>query len=233
MYSMVMMMALSGTPDSAAFGGKLFGGRSGCNGTIAASCYGNSCQGSYMPTVPAPSYGCSGSNYAPSYGCSGSSYAPAYSGCTGSNGFYGSTSCHGTPKSGFLGLRECFKGKMSHGSGCSGSSYAPSYGCSGSSYAPSYGCSGSSYAPAYSGCTGYTQSSACCPTPVMTTGCTGGVISGYSAMPGTTMPGTIMTETPAVPATELKDMPKPDATTAPKSTTPAVPMTDKKKADGV
>ena len=120
MYTMVMMMAMSGSADTSNFGGKLFNRGASCNGcsgvVVATSC--NGCSGA-APTVPAPS------------GCSGSS-------C------YGSTSCTGCGGGGgFLGLRSHFSRKMGsgcHGSSCSGSA-APSTGCTGYT-APSTGCSG-------------------------------------------------------------------------------------------
>ncbi len=96
MYTMVLMMAVGGSADATAFGGR------------KASCHG----GGYTPAYT----GCSGSGYMPSYtGCSG--YAPAATGCTGS------TSCHGSSRGGFLGgLFHRNKGTGCHGAsaGCTG-----------------------------------------------------------------------------------------------------------------
>ena len=116
MYTMVMMMAMSGSTDTTAFGGKLFGG----------GCHGNSCHGAMVVST-----GCTGSHAAPTVP------APAYTGCSG-------TSCHGG--SGFLGLRSHFSRKSGcHGStGCHGYAAAPAAAdCCGTTAAYSTGCVGS------------------------------------------------------------------------------------------
>ncbi len=130
MYTMVMMMAMSGSTDTTAFGGKLFGG--GCHGT--------SCHGAMVVST-----GCTGSHAAPTVP------APAYAGCSGTS-CHGSTSCHGG--SGFLGLRSHFSRKSGcHGStGCHGS-VAPSTGCTGYAAPAAADCCGTT--AAYStGCVG-------------------------------------------------------------------------------
>ncbi len=130
MYTMVMMMAMSGSADASGFGGKLF--------NRGASCHGSSCSGVVVAT------GCTGA--APT--------VPAPTGCSGSS-CYGATSCTGcSGGGGFLGLRSHFSRKMGsgcHGSSCSGYA-APSTGCTGYA-APAADCCG---APAaYStGCVG-------------------------------------------------------------------------------
>ena len=84
MYTMVLMMAMAGSGDTASFGWN----KSGCNGT---SCTGTvvatSCTGCTGTVVAASCTGCSGSVTASCHGCSGSSN------CCGSG-------------SGFLGLRK-------------------------------------------------------------------------------------------------------------------------------
>ncbi|MGL6076138.1 MAG: hypothetical protein ACRC8S_18420 [Fimbriiglobus sp.] len=120
MYTMVMMMAMSGSADTAGFNGKLLGGS--CHGarvvTVAAGCTG---------AVPAP---------APVFaGCTGA--APAAAGCNGCHGsFLGlgllrGNGCNGNGcnGSGFLGLRSHFQSSGCHGtvisSGCHGTVVAP------------------------------------------------------------------------------------------------------------
>jgi uncharacterized protein (TIGR03000 family) len=138
MYSMVLMAALTVTPDAAAFGRGGFGGCSGCTGTVVSvgctgctgttscfgSCYGSSCTGS-----------CYGSS------CTGSCYG---SSCTGS--CYGGGRLFARPL--FPRLRSLF------GGGCTGSCYGSS--CTGSCYGSS--CTGSCYG---SGCTGSCFGSGC------------------------------------------------------------------------
>ena len=114
MYTMVLMMAMSGSGDVASFGGRF----SGCHG----SCHG---------APAAVTSGCSGYAAPVASGCTGYA-APAAAGCCGGgSGILGlglfsgrSTSCHGG--SGFLGLR-------SHG--CHGTA---SHSCMGSSVEATY-----------------------------------------------------------------------------------------------
>lgn len=158
MYTMVMMMAMSGSTDTANFGGKLFGHGSSCHGN---SCNGAmvvsaGCSGSYAaPTVPAPAYA----------GCSGTS-------CHGSMSCHGSTSCHGG--SGFLGLRSHFSRK----SGCHGSTSCSGYG------APSAGCHGY-HAPAADCCGASAAYSTGCVGSIITGSTPGAVISETPAAPVT------------------------------------------------
>jgi uncharacterized protein (TIGR03000 family) len=107
MYSVVMMMALSGGTEVADFGRRgscsggcnggyagCYGGYGGCNGGYGG-CYGSCYGGGYG--------GCCGGGYRGCYGCSG--YGGCYGGCCGGfNMMYGT--CHGpampgmTPPSG-------------------------------------------------------------------------------------------------------------------------------------
>lgn len=116
MYSLVLMTALTSTPDAVEFNGffrNLFSGGCSCSGaSLSAGCTGFS----------APRYSCSGGcagsgyNTASCFGCSGSAYS---AGCSGSG--FGSR------------LRRWFSGWGS----CTGSGY----GCTGSGYS----CFGSGY----------------------------------------------------------------------------------------
>src|SRR5580704_17164672 len=86
MYSVVLMMAMTGTPDAAAFGHKhgCDGGCYGCTGYVAASCYGCQgyaagccgCQGTSRHAKR--SHGCCGCTGAPVCGCCG---VPVYTSC--------------------------------------------------------------------------------------------------------------------------------------------------------
>jgi uncharacterized protein (TIGR03000 family) len=130
MYSVVLMMALTGGVDAVEFGHR--GG--GCSG----GCYGGGYGG-----------GCSGVVYGGGYGgCYGSSYG---SGCYGSS--YGS--CQGG-RGGHKHRRNrggcgCCGGGYYSG-GCYGSGYGSGYGCTGGSVIYGGGCSGG-YGSGY-GCTG-------------------------------------------------------------------------------
>lgn len=129
MYSMVLMAALTASPDAAGFGRGGFGGCGGCTGAVV-------------------SVGCSG--------CTGtaSCFGSCYGSCTGS--CYGS--CTGGGRGLFPlfpGLRSRLAGAF--GRGCTGSScyssscygsgcYSSGFGsCTGAVVVPSYGCTG--YAP--------------------------------------------------------------------------------------
>jgi uncharacterized protein (TIGR03000 family) len=114
MYSVVMMMVMSGAPEMPAFGGR--GGRGcvgghGCGGAVAASCYGG-CTGAVV------SHGCVGNAC---YGCVGH----ACYGCTG----YACNGCHGGRGGLFSRLRNhgCRGGHACHG--CYGGNAC--YGCAG------------------------------------------------------------------------------------------------------
>ena len=82
MYTMVLMMAVGGSADATAFGGRNKG-----------------CGGGAMPVSA-----CYGSGYG---ACYGGSYLPAYTGCSGYSsgcgGYVASSGCHGSSKGGFLG----------------------------------------------------------------------------------------------------------------------------------
>jgi uncharacterized protein (TIGR03000 family) len=93
MYSVVLMMAMTGTPDAAAFGHKhgCDGGCTGCTGYVAASCYG--CQG-----YAAGCCGCHGtSRHAKhSHSCCGCTGAPVC-GCCGTPVYTACYGCYGAP----------------------------------------------------------------------------------------------------------------------------------------
>ena len=115
MYTMVLMMAMSGSGDVSSFGGRFMGGNGSCHGAPAAVTSG--CSGYAAPVAS----GCTGYAAPVAAGCCGGG-----SGILGLGLFSGrSTSCHGG--SGFLGLR-------SHGS-CHGTA---SHSCMGSSVAATY-----------------------------------------------------------------------------------------------
>ncbi|AMV29249.1 hypothetical protein VT84_32945 [Gemmata sp. SH-PL17] len=149
MYSIVLMTALTASPDTPQFNGyfrDLFHGSScnGCSGGVRYSCYGGGCSGSVA--YPASCSGCSGS------ACYGSSCYG--SSCSGSS-CYSSSCCGGVFGLGFgARVRSWFEpsgccgsrsyncsGYSCYGSSCSGSGYSCSgYSCSGSAYS----CFGSS-----------------------------------------------------------------------------------------
>lgn len=154
MYSMVMMMAMSGTAAvPASCFGKCHG--SSCNGAVACSCSGySSCSGSCSGWSSCSGSRCSGGLFSRScHGsrCSGYSSCSGYTSCSGSCSGYSSCSgsCSGWSKcsgsscscSGHRGL---FRRSSCHGSSCSGYSS-----CSGS-------CSGWSSCNGTVGCTGCT-----------------------------------------------------------------------------
>ena len=99
MYTMVMMMALSGSADTASFGGLFKRGGSSCGG---------GCSG----VVVTPAVGCHGS--VPMMGCHGS---VPMTGCHGA--VAPAAGCSGEAKSGFLGFGLCGK-KKAAASGCCG-----------------------------------------------------------------------------------------------------------------
>ena len=120
MYSLVLMTAMTGTPEAPQFNGyfrNLFSGCNGCSGSSSAAPAG--CSGSY-----APRSGCYG-------GCYGSSYA---AGCNGCQGWL--SNLRSRVRSWFEPPAGCCGGSGS-GYGCTGSGY----GCYGSGYA----CWGAAY----------------------------------------------------------------------------------------
>jgi uncharacterized protein (TIGR03000 family) len=122
MYSMVVMMAMSTSPEAVACG-KLFNkGCTGCTGAVYTGCTG------------AVYTGCTG--YTPAYtGCTGVTYSGCTGSCHGSKPKLFGGGCHG----GGLFSGGLFGGK--HGNSCSGG-----YGCTG--YAPVYtGCTGGVITP--------------------------------------------------------------------------------------
>jgi hypothetical protein len=198
MYTMVLMMAVAGSGDTAAFGRKSSSANCGCSGSVA-----------YAAPV---SYGCTGVSYG---GCYGSGMSSGCYGSSMSSGCYGGGASSGKSRGGFLGLGLC--GKKSASTGCTGyvapACCAPvSYGCTGYSTGLSYGgCYGSglSYAaPVSYGCTGFSSGYG--------TGCVGSVVgmpygtTGVMAAPAMAAPAAAM---PAAPATPVEAAP---TTTAPK-----------------
>jgi hypothetical protein len=147
MYTMVMMMAMSGSADTTGFNGKLFGG---------------SCHGARVVTVAA---GCTGAVPAPApvaAGCTGA--APAAAGCTGCHGgFLGlgllRGHSHGCTGSSFLGIRSHFQ---SHG--CHGSAVAAP-----APVAAPAACCGSAPAVTSTGCIGGVVTISETPAPVTST----------------------------------------------------------------
>ncbi len=102
MYTMVLMMAMSGSPDVAEFGGR----SSGCQGAVA-SCKGD--RGGFLGLRDRG--GCTGNT-----SCHGAVVVVA-SGCHGNSCHGGGMSCKGE-RSGFLGLRNragCHGGTSCHG----------------------------------------------------------------------------------------------------------------------
>ena len=157
MYTMVMMMAMSGSADTTGFGHKMRGG-----------CDGMGCNGAAVVVAS----GCSG--------CTGAAPAAvASAGCQGSASCYGSTSCNGCGGgSGFLGLRGHFSRKMRGGSSCSGYA-APSAGCT--------GCSGYAAPAVADCCGAAASYSTGCVGSVITGGMPGAMITeGPAAMPAPT-----------------------------------------------
>jgi hypothetical protein len=148
MYSIVLMMAMSGQATEAP-AGILFHRHEGCCGcTGHSACSGYGCSGACS------GYGCSGHSACSGYGCSGA----CYGGCTGYACHGG---CHGE-RHGFLGI---LGRRHRDGCGCCGSH--KSHGCCGASVnagccgyvacapAPSYGCCGCmGSAPVAAGCMG-------------------------------------------------------------------------------
>ena len=186
MYSLVLMTAMSTTPNAPEFNGYFrdlfFGNCSGCSGYTAPrySCSG-SCTGSYYPA------NCSGSNYPAN--CSGS----YYNGCNGCNG---DTFLNRVRR--WFERGNCCGSGSGYGMGCSGSA---AYSCFGSSAA--YSCFGGpavSYTPVFNG----GQS------------CYGGPIPyapppAFDSFPGTTSPPPTIPYSPpeAAPGTNLNTGLKP------------------------
>jgi uncharacterized protein (TIGR03000 family) len=182
MYSMILMVALTGSTDTIDAHGRRGGG---CYGGGYAGCYGGygygGCNGGY-------GYGgCYGSTFGA--GCSGwlascSGYGSGYGGCWGSYGCYGGGyGCNG----GGHGRRGGLFGRRHGHSGCNGGCYGGGYGygCNGGGYG--YGCNGGGYG-CYGGGYGY--------------GCSGGMVVGCAGGPVTGAPVTGTGED------KTKEMPK-------------------------
>lgn len=95
MYSLVLMMALSGSAEAPSFGGRGCNGCNGCNGCWASSC--NGCSG-------ASCHGCNGNSC---HGCRGGFLGGLFGrhGCNGCNGYscHGCNGCHGAAATGCCG----------------------------------------------------------------------------------------------------------------------------------
>lgn len=131
MYSVVVMMVMSGAPEMPAFGGSRgCHGGGGCNGYVATSCWGGSgCHGGRGGLFGGR--GCHGGG---GWACNG-----------GNGGCWGGNSCHGGRGHGLFGGRGCHGGHgCNGGGGCWGGS---NWGCTGGS-----GCQG--YVAAGCGCCG-------------------------------------------------------------------------------
>ena len=138
MYSMVLMMAMSGSPDTVAFGGL---GCKGCDGGCSG-CHGGGLFGGLFRGK-----GCDGG----CHGCDGGCHGGCDGGCHGckGGGLLGGLlgkggSCHGCSGGGFLG--GLFKNKGCHG-GCDGGCHGGCAGCHG-------GCDGGCHGGAPAGCAG-------------------------------------------------------------------------------
>src|SRR6516164_4717087 len=134
MYSLILVTAMTTTPDATQFNGffrDLFSGCSGCSSTYT------------------PRYSCYGGGSGSSYTCSGSAYPASCTGCCGGEGL-------GTR------VRRWFSNLISGCCGCCGGSgsgyacYGSGYGCTGTSYScfgtQAYSCFGSpasSYTPTF------------------------------------------------------------------------------------
>jgi uncharacterized protein (TIGR03000 family) len=159
MYSMVLMAALTATPDVAGFGYGCLGGCTGCTGTVVSvgcggcggtttSCFGSSCYGSscysssccggvfpLFPRLRARLAGVFGG------GCYGSCYGSScYSSSCHSSSCY-SSSCHSSACYGSGCYSSACYGSACYGSGCYSSGVSACYGssCTGSA------CFGTSY----------------------------------------------------------------------------------------
>ena len=120
MYSMVLMMAMSASPEAAAFGS--------CTGYSCNGCTGySSCHGGGGLFKGKSCHGCTGYTYTSCTGCTG------YTSCTGCTGY---TSCCGCKGGGIFG--GMFKGHGCKGSSCQG--YTSCCGCTG--YTSCTGCTG-------------------------------------------------------------------------------------------
>jgi uncharacterized protein (TIGR03000 family) len=156
MYSVVLMMALSG-------GTQAVDCSCACTGTVVYSSCSGSCSGWGHGHA---SHGCCGGgglfSFFRGHGCCGGGHS-ACTGCCGGNSYACSCSCSGSGH-----------GHSSHGC-CGGGglfSFFRGHGCHGSS-----GCHGYAACTGCTGCTGYTACTGC-------TGCAGGVIVAPTAPTG-------------------------------------------------
>lgn len=109
MYTMVLMMAMSSSADSTAFGGRLKGGS--CQGVVVTQSVG--CVGYGAPIASA---GCAGYTHSAGAGCVGTSRGGLFSGLFGGRG-----GCSGRT-GGFLGHKRSHgcQGVVTHSAGCYG-----------------------------------------------------------------------------------------------------------------
>lgn len=138
MYSLVLMTALTASPDTAEFNGyfrNLFGGGN-CSGSSSAG----GCTGAYAPRYSCYGGGCSGAAAYPA-GCTGTSASPGNC-CGGGGSIFGL----GTRVRRLFDRNGCCGGSGS-GYGCTGSGY----GCSGASAYSCFGGPAVSYTPMVNG----------------------------------------------------------------------------------
>jgi uncharacterized protein (TIGR03000 family) len=133
---MVLMMAMAGGADTAAFGNK------GCNGCSGYSCSGYSCSG--CSGCWSSCHGCHGGGlfgrHNSCHGCSGCSGCWSSSschGCSGCSGCWSSSSCHG-----------CHGGLFGRHNSCHGCNGCSGYNCCGCNGYVTTGCTGCWSTPA-------------------------------------------------------------------------------------
>ena len=188
MYSLLLMSAMAGTPDAAAFGGRRDAGCHGCTGAVAASCYG----GCYGSDAGAACYGscygssCYGSACYGSSGCQGDGGGLLRGGLFGLRGGRKAASCHGSTAC----YGSCHGGSC-HGASCYGSCHGAGAGagCHGAACYGS-GCHGAGC----SGCGGVIVSTDLPSIPVVE-GRT--VAAAVAEIPAVTAAATITVELPA------------------------------------
>ncbi len=138
MYSMVLMVAMTASPESASFGHKSYFGCNGgsCNGTVVTSTgccggmmLGSGCCGGLFSGKHAGMFGCCGGGLFSGHGCCGGGLFSGH-GCCGGGLFSGHGCCGGGMFSGKHAGCCLFGGKMFHhgcngctgGAGCTGGS---------------------------------------------------------------------------------------------------------------
>jgi uncharacterized protein (TIGR03000 family) len=220
MYSLLLMTAMVGSPDAAAFGWRSNGGCGGCHGGVAVGCSGySSCHGGGYS-------GCGG------FSCSGYS-------CNGSS------SCKGCNGGGFLGLGDRWHSRRASCNGCSGNSCHGSscYGssCHGGGHSAGWGsCYGSGAgAGCWGSCYGSGVGSGCwgssCYGSGMGAGCHGGAAC-YGASVGSTwinpIPAAPVMTAPAAPVAPAAPTTGGTSSQGPARLTVELPTTAKLFVDG-